>query len=302
MDLTSITASQTLSGHASTSGSFIGGQNPQQLVNAGIGGNYSQTPTFSYVPLQGKDFFKSFFTPIPLNVVIGLIEAGWGVDRVLDITVERSNNLQNAPNASGPTPALAPRYQGFAKLTQLLGHQENQGKVRIGMDRQENDIIFNFFKLEESPNNATRNKEILKLLELKPGLPHYEINDKSLQLGENTISTHTRSILGVMFFLSHGIDVPQKDIDNGLVTITKNPDGTVFNWDLLSGRLLKVYNSASYPENVFVAINYRDTWFYIKDNDLNSKTTFLLALQLFNLRQVNQISPTLTIPVSAPSR
>jgi hypothetical protein len=49
----------------------------------------------------------------------------------------------------------------------------------------------------------------------------------------------------------------------------------------------------------FVAIPYRGNWFYLADNDLDSKSTFMLLMQLFRLQagSAKSIGPTLTIPV-----
>ena len=47
-------------------------------------------------------------------------------------------------------------------------------------------------------------------------------------------------------------------------------------------------SSTSRPANAFVAVPYRGAWFYIADNDLESKSTFMLLTQLFNL-QAGQI-------------
>ena len=46
-------------------------------------------------------------------------------------------------------------------------------------------------------------------------------------------------------------------------------------------------------------VRYRDTWFYIDDADLNSKATFGLLEQLFNLQagEVATTGPVLTLPV-----
>ena len=53
------------------------------------------------------------------------------------------------------------------------------------------------------------------------------------------------------------------------------------------------------PDNAFVSVPYRGAWFYIADDDLNSKSTFTLLKQLFSLQagQIKEAGPTLTLPV-----
>ena len=58
-------------------------------------------------------------------------------------------------------------------------------------------------------------------------------------------------------------------------------------------------SSTNRPANAFVAVPYRGAWFYIADNDLESKSTFMLLTQLFNLQagQIKTVAPALTIGV-----
>ena len=53
------------------------------------------------------------------------------------------------------------------------------------------------------------------------------------------------------------------------------------------------------PDMAFVAIPYRGQWFYLADNDLESKSTFMLLTQLFRLQAgaAKSAGPTLTLPV-----
>ena len=95
------------------------------------------------------------------------------------------------------------------------------------------------------------------------------------------------------------MEVPQADVDKGLVTQTLNSDGTPFNWHDVSGDLLHIHHSSTLPTNAFVKVRYRGSWFFIEDNDLDSKSTFMLLNQLFNLLagDVKKAAPVLTIPV-----
>jgi hypothetical protein len=47
---------------------------------------------------------------------------------------------------------------------------------------------------------------------------------------------------------------------------------------------LRVKVSRLPPSQTAVSIQYRKHWFYIEDNDLNSKSTFNLLIELFNLK------------------
>ncbi|NGX49654.1 MAG: hypothetical protein K940chlam5_01253, partial [Candidatus Anoxychlamydiales bacterium] len=53
------------------------------------------------------------------------------------------------------------------------------------------------------------------------------------------------------------------------------------------------------PKHPYVSIKYRDFWFYIEDDDLHSKKTFMLLLELYNLQSGRgpDKGPILTLPL-----
>ena len=67
----------------------------------------------------------------------------------------------------------------------------------------------------------------------------------------------------------------------------------------MGAALFKIRQSGSSPDKAFLATPYRDHWFRIVDNDLESKSTFMLLTQLFRLQagSAKSITPALTIPL-----
>jgi hypothetical protein len=63
-------------------------------------------------------------------------------------------------------------------------------------------------------------------------------------------------------------------------------------------RLIEIHSSKSNPGHAFVAVNYRDTWFWIDDRDLKSKRTFAFMMLLFTLADTGEKEPLplVTIP------
>lgn len=108
-----------------------------------------------------------------------------------------------------------------------------------------------------------------------------------------------RSLLAVLYFLASSVEPPPRDVEAGLVTITRDEAGQPFNWQELSGRLITIHSQESRPKNAYVTIPYRGSWFFIADNDLNSKATFGLVNLLFSLQSATGKgkSPLLTIPI-----
>ena len=113
----------------------------------------------------------------------------------------------------------------------------------------------------------------------------------------------TRSLLSCMYYLSLGIQVPERDIEAGIVGHTHYTDGRHFDWTEVIGDLLTVHSSMDYPQNAYLAVSYRGYWFYIDDADVNSKRTFVLLQQIFNLqaKQSEKEPPLLSIPLGSGS-
>lgn len=108
-----------------------------------------------------------------------------------------------------------------------------------------------------------------------------------------------RTLQQAGLLLSQGGDVPQLHRLSGLVTTTRHQDGRPFDWRELLGGLFQVRTRRDEPQAAYVKIRYRDHYFYIADNDLESKSTFMLLTEIFNMQAGQGVSlmPTLTLPV-----
>ena len=102
-----------------------------------------------------------------------------------------------------------------------------------------------------------------------------------------------------MFYLSKGVDVPERDVKGKAVNITLDEQGELFDWHLVTGDLFRIESSDSRPASAFRKVRYRDSWFYIRDDDTDSKDTFMLFGSLLSLRagEAPKSSTALTLPV-----
>ncbi len=152
--------------------------------------------------------------------------------------------------------------------------------------------------------------ELVNLLNLEPGRLQYNVvvasnvrdplrspNPPSLDL-----SVTTRSTAQVYFFLANGVEVPADHIAAGMVRPAVGADGRPFDGRAVTAGLFEVHASKGHkpPATAFVAVKYRDYWYYIDDRDQATKTTFALVLQLakldFGLQEPTG-GPFLTLPV-----
>ena len=130
--------------------------------------------------------------------------------------------------------------------------------------------------------------EFCEIFHLKPGLPAYDLVAAAGDCGAESgaaLAVVVRSPVQVLFFLSHGVAVPPKHLECGVVQATHGPDGSDFDWGKVTDRLFTVHSAKGWraARGAQTAVEYRDYWFYLDDCDAVSKSTFLLMTYLDRL-------------------
>jgi hypothetical protein len=214
--------------------------------------------------------------------------------------VNKINGVNNASEASGPTPSMAPKYQEFRLVSDQIKVLQKMDSFTLGY-QLEGDSRRLGFLVKPSQRNTPEVMAFLDAINVKTLNNIIPItSDYSGDGGGNTIEINVRSLAGIQFFLSHGVMVPKEDIDKGRVQITKTSTGEVFDWNNVLSDLFVVHSSKDKPESSGVSVQYRGHWFYIKDNDMQSKYTLMLLNQISALQSgtVEKAGPVLTLPVS----
>jgi len=299
IDVTNVTASVNLEAALGLNGTQVGLDNATSnflLFNAGVG--YTTIPTISYQPVEGEGFVKKFLTPISLETLLLLIQSGWSPSRVFGLCVEQVNRVQNASTASGPTPKTSPGHlREFNRLLQLFEQLRAKEVIRYSVDPANGSVQV---ELTSSPESRDAVNELKALLGLDRQRDVFQVTKDFVHQRPDTIAVRTRSPLSLLFYLSHNVDAPESHRQRGLVTVTRYPDGSPFDWSKTpAGSRFKVRYSTRPPETAYVAIPYRGHWFYLEDTDLESKSSFMLMAQVFRLNAgtVSTTGPVLTIPV-----
>jgi hypothetical protein len=158
-------------------------------------------------------------------------------------------------------------------------------------------------RIAEEAWDTTEAKELAELLDLEPGRGYYRLAyplaHPSKSPSQATLYVETRSVLGIMNFLSLMVEVPKQDQDNDRVNInrSKTPESPYRKGIL--GFPFSIKTRSARPDHAAVAVRYRDRWFYIEDADLRSKGTFSLLTQIFSLQAsaIPITPPVLTLPV-----
>ncbi|MDX2503228.1 MAG: hypothetical protein QNL62_01940 [Gammaproteobacteria bacterium] len=293
LQLTSVTTSFTFQTEANADTEFKRGADP---FNFGANIIYADKPTVSYTPLQGDKFVTEIMSPFKLNTLSLLYHSGWSVERILALTAQNMNNLKNAPSASGPTPERKPKFEKFKETILLMRELQMEDILYLGAGKIAGNSLVLYIK--PKTNNDPRVEKLRTLLGLKENKSLYPMS-VGLIANQNSITINPRSLMGVLFYVSQAVEVPERDIAAGRVTRTLDDEGNLFDWSKMLGPLIRIRSSMESPDNAYVAIRYRKAWFYIDDSDLSSKSTFSLLTQLSALSAsgIKSEAPVLTLPI-----
>jgi hypothetical protein len=109
-----------------------------------------------------------------------------------------------------------------------------------------------------------------------------------------------RSVLQMMIYLSKGVCVPAEHVANGVAPTTPGPDGRPYDWTRVTSGAFFVGCQKHRPRDAEVAVHYRGYWFFIPQNDVNSRAVLAILEVLYSLQDsdVKPTGPVLTLPVS----
>ena len=285
---------------ASAAGAASLPESESKAYDLGAGISFSEQPTVSYAPLQGEDFVTQLMSPIDLNTILLLYHSGWSVERIFRVCVQSINGVKNAPSASGPTPSYVPKYKRFREVARLLRRLQLQGILNIGyaaLEDPNNPIVE--IRIADEALDSKEVKQLFDLLGLEYGRSHFPLTTEVGAVRKDRIAVVLRSMMACLFYVSQSVEAPAEDEKAGRVTVSCDEQGNRFDWQQVTGELMHIHSSKQEPKNAYVALRYRENWFYIDDSDLTSKSTFSLLMQLFALQagEIKSTTPVLTLPV-----
>lgn len=237
-------------------------------------------PTVFYAPVDGEKFVRQMLTPMNPELLLMLGKSGWSLDRVLRIGAHEMNGLRNAPSAAGPTPALAPDFRDFQEAARLLRVLQRDHLLDLATAADGRGVELRLAPAAREREEARRFRELLRL---DPARDRYRIIAAVSAPDTASIAITTRPLLSALSYVAQGVDAPAADRAAGKVRTTLRADGSPFDWTELLGDVFRVHSAERAPDEASVAIRYRGHWFYVADDDLDSKATFVLLTQLMAL-------------------
>lgn len=267
----------------------------QNSISPGF--SYDESPTFTYLPLQGTAFAQRMLTPIGLPLIYILARSDWDLNDLLRILVESMNGVVNTMGSSSPTQTYLSREKTFGQVAGVFQKLNEEHALLFTYEPADKTGLVNII-IDPRYMNSPQVHFLQKELHIKTRKNHWLVATYSQNVNAD-IYVETRSLMGVFYYLADAVQVPQSDMERGLVTVTRTENGEIFDWSQVFRDLLTIKSSVGLPSNASTITRYRGKWFYIEDSDVKSKETLVLLGQLFDLTagEVSPNNPVLTVSV-----
>ncbi len=212
---------------------------------------------------------------------------------------------EDARSASDPIPA------GSVEGSDLLAAAKDgyvyraRGEGKMTLHRRQKELVL---KIRSRFTRSPEMREMAEIFNLAPGLGRYKIASElqpdaessplnALPVGD-TLYLNLRSILQIMTFLSKGVCVPEEHVRDGTAPTTPGPDGRPFDWTRVAAGHFFVASQKHRPSDTEVAVHYRGHWFFIRRDDVISRSVLAVLEILVSLQESDDptIGPVLTLP------
>lgn len=286
-------------------GQIVAGYSLETMVNAGLGfntsflgadtqtvgvrGRYTDRPTITYTPKTGNDYLRSLLEPVEPRALLSLVLAGYSSEVLFAWAVESINGVQNFTITGLKAQNADPEYTEFISLFQNL---QDLGAISFEIESKpgaNQDMIVLF--TDEGIDQATqaKRKRIGEILGLPADRHRYRIVYAPFAQQDNILAMQTRSMMQMLVALSGFVEVPPDKASHAAPGYRIAPGDE---WPF------RVHSGPDRPEDSFTAINYQGHWYWIENDDLQSKRVFTLMLFLTTLTNAGSDSqaPVLTIP------
>jgi hypothetical protein len=111
-------------------------------------------------------------TSIPLGVTLGMSFPGWKLQRVVNMCIEKINDVENAQSASGSTPWNKPNCENFYEMTDSLKKLEDANLIAMGIDLEnQRRLIMPIKQTTANNEDIAKFKQILGLDQNKNEFP-----------------------------------------------------------------------------------------------------------------------------------
>jgi hypothetical protein len=293
LEVSSVISSYTLQSEVSLGTRIFPWSSTDTFREFGAAGTYIDRPTISYTPVTGDKYIGKLLRPISPQAIFAMIQAGHPADYILSLTVRAINDIYNysasPARARGEDPEFRRVIEAFRRVQQA-------GALGIRIERRSKDGgTFIFFRDKVDPNVKRDIHLIRDELQIKPEIEEIPLTFGLPRHGGGDIALLTRSMWEILAELSAGVEVPQQDMADGRAMPTPR-----LNVRPRALPIARIHSGTERPADVYIAVRYRDHWFWIDDRDIASKRVFTFLMVFSSIAETGAVPqvPVLTIPAN----
>jgi len=266
MTVSSVLTQYEYNGSLGVAGTFGLSDNSGDTISGDANLAYSERPTITYLPVEGKEFSAHLLSPIPSQMMFAAASAGWPVDHFMRIGLNRIGIAENMSFGEIPTSEITDwkkqfeedfnKLKRFRKVIQLIFILASQEIIEV-QQATEDDITERYLVIaEEVPQDLRPKLDELRQLIGLTNLNRFRIVDRVTNTEDDEISIQTRSVMAMMEFMARGVEVPPSHLKEGWVIDygLQNSEGEV-----AEGLIpFRMHSSKNRPKNAFAAIQFQD--------------------------------------------
>ena len=276
-----------------------------ETLTGSVNLGYKEKPTITYSPLAGHDFSVRLLKNIPVDGIFSLGHAGFPMDILIAIGLNRINDVKNMGFGGVPTPGEVEADRQFLQESEDLTRFNHVLKLLLALEEKgvlearrvqndEKEYTQLHFMTDISPGMQEYVNELKAILDLDLNLNVFRITDRTTGRDKDEITIQSRSLLAIMAFLARGVMVPDEDEKSKKVVVF--PESMKKN--IAAYAPLKIYSQKEPPVDPYAAVKFRDYWFYIDRADTTSKRAFSTLLVIYQVQapSTGTQAPLLTLP------
>jgi hypothetical protein len=282
---TGVSVNSTLSSDRAVQGNYFA---------AGAQAVYTDRPTITYVPMTGEKFLRGLITPIDPKNIFFMLQTGYAADFILGLTVESLNGVRNRSAIGGTVREADPE---FIRALALLREVQAAGGVgmRVEEDKTKAKTAVVFFRRDDVASNvAEKAAEIRRLLKLSADQQKFVLSYSPVRGGDNELAVNSRSMLQIMQAFASCLDAPEAHLKDRSAMPGFEEASTA------EGRpqSVRIHSGKEKPATAFAVVRYHDYWFWVNNDDWQTKRALTTVMFLFTLGETSgeEKLPLITIP------
>lgn len=293
VDVASIVSGYSMETSVSAGSTLISPGTQHDSVTLGGAARFTDRPTITYVPMTGEKFLRGLLVPLDPKNIFSMLQSGYAADFILGLTVESLNGVRNRSAGAG---VLREADPDFVRVMELMREVQIAGAVglQVQEDKAKGQAAVLFFRRDDiTAEVAEKSAEIRRLLKLPKDQHKFVLMYSPVRGADNELAVNSRSMLQVMGAFASYIDMPESELNARSVTVIRAADAAEH-----QRMPVRIHSGKEKPAAAFAAVNYRRHWFWIDDDDWQTKRALTAIMFFFTLTDTggNDKLPLITIP------